>query len=351
MATKDITDGGDKGGNSESVNDSGSPGDSLDWAASPVSDRSELERMYEEQGQALADEYEDEQEQRTEERIHGGLEVIVNVVGTSKLRISTVRERCLEQGVTSDEFDACVEIGQYDKILSVKGDLIWATSVPKRGATGIRRTDCPRGQDVWKTIDQADSDEVFELPPLPRPLSLEHPHQEQQRRRGDALGPTHQQHERRQQQPQKSGTLPLPFCKQGLPAERTVPRPPIQSSESSLSPGDGSTTSGRTTDGRQITGITPLLPTLRVETGNNGMSSITPGETTGDWVSLGEKEKRPTSADGIKSPTPTTKDEWSVTQAIANDEGHGGKRSQILCLLYTSPSPRDRQKSRMPSSA
>ena len=30
----------------------------------------------------------------------------------------------------------------------------------------------------------------------------------------------------------------------------------------------------------------------------------------------------------------------------------GGKRAKgIICLLYTSPSPRDRQKSRMPSSA
>ena len=29
----------------------------------------------------------------------------------------------------------------------------------------------------------------------------------------------------------------------------------------------------------------------------------------------------------------------------------GGKGQPIICLLYTSPSPRDRQKSRMPSSA
>ena len=28
-----------------------------------------------------------------------------------------------------------------------------------------------------------------------------------------------------------------------------------------------------------------------------------------------------------------------------------GKRNRVTCLLYTSPSPRDRQKSRMPSSA
>ena len=34
-----------------------------------------------------------------------------------------------------------------------------------------------------------------------------------------------------------------------------------------------------------------------------------------------------------------------VEEAIAN------KCNMIICLLYTSPSPRDRQKSRMPSSA
>ena len=31
--------------------------------------------------------------------------------------------------------------------------------------------------------------------------------------------------------------------------------------------------------------------------------------------------------------------------------GGGGNAQQFICLLYTSPSPRDRQKSRMPSSA
>ena len=35
--------------------------------------------------------------------------------------------------------------------------------------------------------------------------------------------------------------------------------------------------------------------------------------------------------------------------AIATHEAHG--EHSIDCLLYTSPSPRDRQKSRMPSSA
>ena len=37
--------------------------------------------------------------------------------------------------------------------------------------------------------------------------------------------------------------------------------------------------------------------------------------------------------------------------AVIIGETGSGKTTQIPCLLYTSPSPRDRQKSRMPSSA
>ena len=43
-----------------------------------------------------------------------------------------------------------------------------------------------------------------------------------------------------------------------------------------------------------------------------------------------------------------------VGDGQADLENHGGPDKAILCyncLLYTSPSPRDRQKSRMPSSA
>ena len=40
--------------------------------------------------------------------------------------------------------------------------------------------------------------------------------------------------------------------------------------------------------------------------------------------------------------------EWSVN--VNNQEGFGDYSSNI-CLLYTSPSPRDRTRSRMPSSA
>ena len=41
----------------------------------------------------------------------------------------------------------------------------------------------------------------------------------------------------------------------------------------------------------------------------------------------------------------------SVTMVLAVDAGHKMQKDKVVCLLYTSPSPRDRQKSRMPSSA
>ena len=50
----------------------------------------------------------------------------------------------------------------------------------------------------------------------------------------------------------------------------------------------------------------------------------------------------------------------ATVEVIAEDEGQaiskaqtfaGGRAWYRFCLLYTSPSPRDRQKSRMPSSA
>ena len=48
----------------------------------------------------------------------------------------------------------------------------------------------------------------------------------------------------------------------------------------------------------------------------------------------------------------TTKgDEFLVLQYIGSTPGIYGLGNNWNCLLYTSPSPRDRQKSRMPSSA
>ena len=53
-----------------------------------------------------------------------------------------------------------------------------------------------------------------------------------------------------------------------------------------------------------------------------------------------------------KNPNPTAKGAYPIatlTWILAYEEGNG--RNTKACLLYTSPSPRDRQKSRMPSSA
>ena len=78
-----------------------------------------------------------------------------------------------------------------------------------------------------------------------------------------------------------------------------------------------------------------------IDAANNGSNLMEPsiaaakaGVTTGEWSAVlrdvfGEF-KAPT---GISNIQPTNNDDYSA------------------CLLYTSPSPRDRQKSRMPSSA
>ena len=42
---------------------------------------------------------------------------------------------------------------------------------------------------------------------------------------------------------------------------------------------------------------------------------------------------------------------YSIFYITAKEAGGNVLTSSVLCLLYTSPSPRDRQKSRMPSSA
>ena len=42
---------------------------------------------------------------------------------------------------------------------------------------------------------------------------------------------------------------------------------------------------------------------------------------------------------------------WELTTLASGKEAASAEDVDIACLLYTSPSPRDRQKSRMPSSA
>ena len=49
-----------------------------------------------------------------------------------------------------------------------------------------------------------------------------------------------------------------------------------------------------------------------------------------------------------KAETATVQKDTEASKEIANSDGNA---TPSTCLLYTSPSPRDRQKSRMPSSA
>ena len=48
---------------------------------------------------------------------------------------------------------------------------------------------------------------------------------------------------------------------------------------------------------------------------------------------------------------PTDKIKFNKTNIVITFSKELGSKNKITCLLYTSPSPRDRQKSRMPSSA
>ena len=50
---------------------------------------------------------------------------------------------------------------------------------------------------------------------------------------------------------------------------------------------------------------------------------------------------------GIVCATETERDPFLARMSDVREHAHG----MLVCLLYTSPSPRDRQKSRMPSSA
>ena len=57
--------------------------------------------------------------------------------------------------------------------------------------------------------------------------------------------------------------------------------------------------------------------------------------------------------DLLKGPTGCGKPRFveHMNWLLNDEEKRSGEKDLITCLLYTSPSPRDRQKSRMPSSA
>ena len=54
---------------------------------------------------------------------------------------------------------------------------------------------------------------------------------------------------------------------------------------------------------------------------------------------------------GLAATTGTAYNPQSGILTIVTTTNHGLNTGDKICLLYTSPSPRDRQKSRMPSSA
>ena len=63
-------------------------------------------------------------------------------------------------------------------------------------------------------------------------------------------------------------------------------------------------------------------------------------EDPAKWMALDKKALTKKKADSLKD----IQQHWSVKDGILINDGNG-------CLLYTSPSPRDRTRSRMPSSA
>ena len=96
----------------------------------------------------------------------------------------------------------------------------------------------------------------------------------------------------------------------------------------------------------------------RVQTINSGKSTIY-DECIDDYLkevsasikATTDKEEAYSDADFIIIATPTDFDEETHTFDTTSVESVIEDILLINCLLYTSPSPRDRQKSRMPSSA
>ena len=117
----------------------------------------------------------------------------------------------------------------------------------------------------------------------------------------------------------------------------------------------------------EIDGLTVIIPTGSVERltgarldfsedGSGGLVLVNPNQPTAEEMNPGVPAE--VFARGIESALAQralTVLEASINPSIAS---HGGRADLValddekgVCLLYTSPSPRDRQKSRMPSSA
>ena len=66
-----------------------------------------------------------------------------------------------------------------------------------------------------------------------------------------------------------------------------------------------------------------------------------------DLAAMNQRMRDEMSAEGL----PYGKRTHTYNSRLAQELGSWGDTLEDTCLLYTSPSPRDRQKSRMPSSA
>ena len=74
-------------------------------------------------------------------------------------------------------------------------------------------------------------------------------------------------------------------------------------------------------------------------------------EADRDWDGAGEAIENALAINGKSIPVLTTSARIAETSGSFADAAAVNRKLAEICLLYTSPSPRDRQKSRMPSSA
>ena len=72
-------------------------------------------------------------------------------------------------------------------------------------------------------------------------------------------------------------------------------------------------------------------------------------ESLGRWLQM--VDGLPNFTAQVGDPAESVLESWDIRAAQATCDGIGTLQIFRACLLYTSPSPRDRQKSRMPSSA
>ena len=89
----------------------------------------------------------------------------------------------------------------------------------------------------------------------------------------------------------------------------------------------------------------PRVHELAKELGITSKEAISKLQELGEFVRGASSTVEPPVAKKLRSAYPAGGD--SAAQSKNSAGGNSGKP----CLLYTSPSPRDRQKSRMPSSA